>query len=84
MCIRDSSSVKNSYLCILEEIHSVANAEWSTWGSWTKCSVTCGNGTQSKSRKCETEQQSTDMTSLCTGNGTETQACTEKECLQGS
>ena len=79
------NTVKKVPICfILEERQQVANAEWLAWGPWTKCSVTCGNGTQSKNRKCKPEQQSADSTNVCTGNGTVIQACKENECPQGS
>ena len=84
MLSKGNTVKKDHIYCILEERQRVANAEWLAWGSWTKCSVTCGIGTQSKSRKCNTEQPSADPTGVCIGNRTVIQACKEKECPQGS
>ncbi|WAR10764.1 CADN-like protein [Mya arenaria] len=42
--------------------------EWSIWGTWTPCDVTCGTGHRSRSRTCQTGNDCTGMqtgTSLC-------------------
>lgn len=27
-------------------------SEWGTWGNWSPCSLTCGNGTMDRKRSC--------------------------------
>lgn len=44
----------------------------SEWSSWSSCSVTCGGGTQTKSRSC--------TGSGCSGSNTQTQSCNTLSC----
>ncbi|XP_069105111.1 coadhesin-like [Argopecten irradians] len=52
---------------------------FSFWGSWGACSVTCGNGVQSRSRACD--NPSAQYGGLpCSGDTSETQTCTLSPC----
>ncbi|XP_053392461.1 cartilage intermediate layer protein 1-like isoform X2 [Mercenaria mercenaria] len=51
--------------------------KWTTWGSWGSCDVTCGGGTQSRTRTCS----KTDSADLdCVGNNAQEKNCSEWEC----
>ncbi|XP_053375480.1 coadhesin-like [Mercenaria mercenaria] len=34
------------------DLCNATDGAWCPWGTWSACDVTCGNGTQSKSRQC--------------------------------
>ena len=34
-------------------MHIFGTAKWSNWGRWEDCSVSCGSGTQKRSRECK-------------------------------
>ena len=34
-------------------IQTSVDGEWGSWGSWGTCTKTCGNGTESRSRICD-------------------------------
>uniref|UniRef100_K1PWH9 Hemicentin-1 n=1 Tax=Magallana gigas TaxID=29159 RepID=K1PWH9_MAGGI len=55
------------------------NGNWALWGSWTSCSVTCGSGTQSRTRTC-TDPAPANGGSTCSGNSTASQACNTQNC----
>ena len=45
---------------------------WSSWDSWS-CSVTCGRGTESRTRRCT-------LGNNCRGSPTETRECLKEAC----
>ncbi|XP_053794370.1 thrombospondin-2 isoform X2 [Vidua chalybeata] len=47
---------------------------WSPWSDWTKCSVTCGSGTQMRGRSCDVTR------SACAGPHIQTRMCSFKKC----
>ncbi|XP_078577488.1 uncharacterized protein LOC144862665 [Branchiostoma floridae x Branchiostoma japonicum] len=47
---------------------------WSDWGAWSDCSVTCGNGTETRERSC-TNPAPANGGADCVGQAHETQDC---------
>lgn len=59
------------------------NGGWSTWRDWFPCSVTCGNGTQTRLRTCSNPKPAHGG-DFCQGNNDETRDCTESaSCKDG-
>ncbi|XP_061171858.1 uncharacterized protein LOC133181356 [Saccostrea echinata] len=57
----------------------VLNGNWALWGSWASCSVTCGTGTQSRTRTC-TDPAAANGGTPCSGDGTKSQSCNTHSC----
>ncbi|KAI3383677.1 hypothetical protein SNEBB_009261 [Seison nebaliae] len=61
---------------ILEVACSI-DGEWSSWEEWSSCSVSCGEGTKKRSRKCENKiNEGND----CPGDDIEVLPCSAKRC----
>ncbi|RMB91209.1 hypothetical protein DUI87_32345 [Hirundo rustica rustica] len=43
--LRETRACNNTATCPVE-------GQWLEWGAWSRCSVTCANGTQQRTRKC--------------------------------
>ena len=55
------------------------NGNWASWFEWTKCTNSCGGGTQERSRTC-TNPAPSENGIPCQGEDTETQRCNTEEC----
>jgi hypothetical protein len=56
------------------------NGGWSGWSGWSGCSVTCGGGTQSRTRTC-TNPSPNVCGSGCSGSSTQSQSCNAQACV---
>ncbi|XP_022323547.2 ectin-like [Crassostrea virginica] len=65
----------NQYLCEDAPI----NGNWSTWTAWSDCSSTCGNGSQSRVRYCDSPYPSGGG-AFCTGSSSDDQLCHLGDC----
>ena len=55
------------------------NGNWSEWGVWKECTVTCGGGNSTRSRTC-TEPLPQHGGEYCPGNDTEVDNCNDNPC----
>ncbi|XP_059158281.1 uncharacterized protein LOC131942421 [Physella acuta] len=51
--------------------------EWSKWGQWSVCDVTCGHGARTRTRKCENQDGGD-----CYGADQETEVCRVADCAR--
>lgn len=69
-------------LCVLSLTASpffVVDGRWTEWKAWSRCSVTCGGGTQTRSRTC-TNPPPQHGGEDCTGENEEMRSCNEFPC----
>ena len=52
---------------------------WGAWGNYSVCSVTCGNGTQVRTRLCDTPPPQYGG-AYCVGSNSSTLTCTKTKC----
>ncbi|XP_052263932.1 coadhesin-like isoform X2 [Dreissena polymorpha] len=57
----------------------LVDGNWAQWGAWTTCSVTCENGTQSRTRDC-TNPSPTNGGLNCTGPSVDSKMCLNQLC----
>ncbi|XP_052769612.1 coadhesin-like [Mya arenaria] len=58
---------------------NVVDGGWGFWGSWSTCDVTCGNGTRTRSRQCESPAPQNGGDD-CSGKNTEQITCILNPC----
>ncbi|XP_052788679.1 ectin-like [Mya arenaria] len=55
------------------------DGDWSVWGTWGGCDVTCGNGTRRRTRSCNNPAPAQGGM-YCEGSSTETSDCGINKC----
>ena len=60
--------------------NTIVDGVWSDWSPYADCSVTCGAGSQTRIRECDSPEPSNGG-SNCVGDSSETTACEESACL---
>jgi len=55
------------------------NGNWGAWSSFGACSLTCGSGTQTRTRLCNNPAPSNGGVA-CSGAASESQACNTQAC----
>uniref|UniRef100_A0A8W8KZK8 SUEL-type lectin domain-containing protein n=1 Tax=Magallana gigas TaxID=29159 RepID=A0A8W8KZK8_MAGGI len=60
--------------------HCPIDGSWASWGSWGTCTVTCGGGTQDRTRTCSNPTPQYGGAS-CPGSLTSTQDCNTQICI---
>ena len=57
----------------------LVDGQWSEWGSWESCSVTCGDGNQTRYRTC-TNPDPDHGGAACDGLAEDSQMCSNSPC----
>ena len=58
---------------------SSVNGRWSAWSAWGDCSLTCGNGSQTRMRTCTNPPPSAGG-AACSGISSQSQSCNTRQC----
>uniref|UniRef100_A0A7M5X7H7 Uncharacterized protein n=1 Tax=Clytia hemisphaerica TaxID=252671 RepID=A0A7M5X7H7_9CNID len=58
---------------------ALVNGSWSEWEAWSSCSVTCGEGSQTRQRVCDNPTPAHGGNN-CKGDNEEIQICNENPC----
>ncbi|XP_075305129.1 adhesion G protein-coupled receptor B2 isoform X3 [Odontesthes bonariensis] len=79
--LRETRMCNNTAACPGEPgIISSVEGQWSEWGPWSTCSVTCNTGTQQRQRRCS---PSVHGWAECKGPHQESRDCTNPSCSGG-
>uniref|UniRef100_A0A8C3PA38 Adhesion G protein-coupled receptor B2 n=1 Tax=Chrysemys picta bellii TaxID=8478 RepID=A0A8C3PA38_CHRPI len=68
--LRETRICNNTATCPVE-------GQWLEWGSWSRCSVSCSNGTQQRTRKCSVSGHGW---AECKGAHADARECTSPDC----
>ena len=79
ICFHSSSSSHYYYLFLFFSSICQVNGGWSVWGSWSGCTVTCGGGSQTRTRSC-TNPPPAGGGADCQGISSQSQSCNNMVC----
>lgn len=68
---------------VIELFMTIVDGQWSDWSPWGSCTVTCGNGTQTRTRTC-TNPTPKYGGAACDGSADDFQDCTNNLCPGGA
>ena len=66
------------FLALLSFLISLVNGRWSKWATWSKCSKTCGYGSQTRFRTCSNPPPK--YGGKCKGPSSQRKSCLPKKC----
>ncbi|XP_052812088.1 uncharacterized protein LOC128239471 [Mya arenaria] len=75
ICIGNETATEE---CVIHE-YCPFDGSWSLWGSWGQCDVTCGNGTMTRDRTCDSRALDHDGDE-CQGDKEQTTSCVVNQC----
>ncbi|KAM9434338.1 adhesion G protein-coupled receptor B2 isoform 5-T5 [Clarias gariepinus] len=78
--LRETRLCNNTATCPGEPQHQAVEGQWLDWAPWSRCSVSCGTGTQQRQRRCSV---SVHGWAECKGPHSETRECTNRPCDGG-
>jgi hypothetical protein len=64
-------------------VQNIADGNWGEWTATSDCSVSCGGGSQSRERFCDSPAQS-GVGLACIGNSSDIGNCNENSCPIGN
>ncbi|XP_049331291.1 adhesion G protein-coupled receptor B2 isoform X3 [Astyanax mexicanus] len=78
--LRETRLCNNTATCPGEPQHQAVEGQWLDWSPWSRCSVSCGVGSQQRQRRCSV---SVHGWAECKGPHAETRDCTNPSCGGG-
>ena len=72
-------SVLYSMINVYCVVFCVVDGNWGTWGDYSTCSVSCGGGTQTRTRVCDNPSPSSGGIT-CPGDSTQSLTCNTDLC----
>ena len=67
---------------ISQRLCDPVDGSWGSWTDWSSCSVTCGGGSQRRTRQCD-DPRPRNGGAECPGSDKEIQSCNTENCLLG-